>query len=179
VTDPADHIPALHPDRTALLRTLRDRVSRGMLATIAAADYGMDVEEHLAALEKIHATLEVPDELGWCPGEVPTEGRPFLIAAMLLLLAHRSREEEADIARDFARWLIEEDRVRRRWGVNDAAYVSPWGWLLGTTFHDLKHTTWRALARTILIEGRHPVGSQAALRDIGRRLTEQSSHADS
>lgn len=55
---------------TALFDWLRARVGRERLAQIAAADYGADRDKHLAALEDIVATGELPRTLGWEPHEV-------------------------------------------------------------------------------------------------------------
>ena len=55
--------------RAGLLTQVARVVHDGMLRTIAEADYGMDVEEHLAALRAIHAG-EIPVPIAWAPREV-------------------------------------------------------------------------------------------------------------
>jgi hypothetical protein len=56
--------------RDRLMVVLADLVDPGMLAEIAAADYGNDQAEHLAALQAIHSTTIVPSPLPWEPAEV-------------------------------------------------------------------------------------------------------------
>ncbi|HVV86018.1 MAG TPA: hypothetical protein VHE35_23320, partial [Kofleriaceae bacterium] len=54
----------------ALFDWLRPRVTRRMLEHIATADYGIDYDQHLAAIADLCATGLVPRRLGWNPGEV-------------------------------------------------------------------------------------------------------------
>jgi hypothetical protein len=58
------------PAERAMLDWLRPRIDGSMLEEIAEADYGMDFEAHLEALNAIHATGEIPDPLNWEPREV-------------------------------------------------------------------------------------------------------------
>lgn len=58
------------PDPDALLAWLRPRIDDDMLAEIAAADYGMDADAHLAALRRIRDSGAVLVSLGWEPKEV-------------------------------------------------------------------------------------------------------------
>lgn len=58
------------PDPNALLAWLRPRIGDDMLAEIAAADYGMDLDEHLAALRRIRDDGAVLAPMGWEPKEV-------------------------------------------------------------------------------------------------------------
>ena len=53
-----------------LLDVSRRQVDDGMLAEIAAADYGMDGDVHLAELRLIHDQGVIPAPLRWHPGEV-------------------------------------------------------------------------------------------------------------
>ncbi len=53
----------------SLFQLLAPLITEPMLATIAAADYHMDFEAHLAALRRIHAG-EIPVPLQWEPREV-------------------------------------------------------------------------------------------------------------
>ena len=63
-------LAAFPPAPGALLHLLRARVDDGMLREIARADYGMDEDEHLAALLPIRDRGEVPRAMGWEPKEV-------------------------------------------------------------------------------------------------------------
>src|SRR5436305_280319 len=58
------------PSADRLLDVARQQVDDGMLREIAAADYGRDVDIHLAALRPIRDQGIVPAPLGWHPGEV-------------------------------------------------------------------------------------------------------------
>ncbi|MCB9149664.1 MAG: hypothetical protein H6641_12960 [Caldilineaceae bacterium] len=55
--------------RAGLLEQLARFVHDGLLRAIAEADYGMNVEEHLAALRQIHAG-QIPVPIKWEPREV-------------------------------------------------------------------------------------------------------------
>jgi hypothetical protein len=55
---------------SALFDWLRERAGPKTLASIAEADYGIDFDKHLAALEDMCATGLVPRSMGWHPGEV-------------------------------------------------------------------------------------------------------------
>jgi hypothetical protein len=62
---------ALFPaSKRRLLDVTRRSIDDAMLKEIAAADYGCDLEVHLAALRPIRDRGAVPDDLGWHPGEV-------------------------------------------------------------------------------------------------------------
>lgn len=61
---------AFPPDADALLQLARAHVDDAMLREIAAADYGMQADEHLAALRVIRDTGAVPAPMGWVPQEV-------------------------------------------------------------------------------------------------------------
>ena len=52
-----------------LLEVARRQVDDGMLAEIAAADYGMDTNAHLAELRPIRNQGVVPTPMRWRPGE--------------------------------------------------------------------------------------------------------------
>lgn len=60
----------LPADAAPLMQALADRVDDGMLREIAEADYGRDVEAHLAALRGIRDSGRVPHPLPWEPREV-------------------------------------------------------------------------------------------------------------
>jgi hypothetical protein len=60
----------LNPAPDALLNALSEEVDDGMLMEIAAADYGMETEEHLAQLYRIRDSHEIPAPMGWNPREV-------------------------------------------------------------------------------------------------------------
>lgn len=81
---------------SALFDWLCDRITPTSLSRIAEADYGLEKDDHLAALESICRTRLVPFELAWCPHEVlaltrwgSREGDPVerAFACVLLLLA--------------------------------------------------------------------------------------------
>ena len=63
-------MPGWDASPAPLFDWLRARISRDALAEIAAADYGNDVDEHLAALLDIQASGLVPQRFAWHPGEV-------------------------------------------------------------------------------------------------------------
>lgn len=58
------------PDPQALLRALSRHIDDAMIAEIAAADYGRDIEEHLIPLRAIRDHGEIPSPLQWEPKEV-------------------------------------------------------------------------------------------------------------
>jgi hypothetical protein len=58
------------PEPEGLLREISLHVDDEMLKEIAAADYGQDVERHLAALRPIHDTSMFPPDMYWYPTEV-------------------------------------------------------------------------------------------------------------
>lgn len=58
------------PDPDALLLWLRPCITDDMLAEIAAADYGMDYDAHLVALQRIRDEGVVFAPMGWEPKEV-------------------------------------------------------------------------------------------------------------
>lgn len=59
----------LEPDDNPLLTLIFNRVDDSMLVEIAKADYGDDVDIHLAALHQIRAN-KIPIPMQWHPGEV-------------------------------------------------------------------------------------------------------------
>jgi hypothetical protein len=67
---PPDLLHAFPPSPNALLDLLRARIDDSMLLEIARADYGMDADEHLAAVRAIRDTGAVPAPMGWVPQEV-------------------------------------------------------------------------------------------------------------
>lgn len=91
------------------------------------------------------------------------EDRPFLAFGILLLAAYLERsEEKGPWLRELAEWVEAEEE---RWRPHAA-----WeGWLLGLTFHDLRHSAWRAAARRILLEPAqpHPAAADEELRLLG------------
>jgi hypothetical protein len=62
-------IERLEPADNPLLTLIFDRVDDSMLLEIAKADYGDDVDIHLAALHQIRAN-NIPIPMQWHPGEV-------------------------------------------------------------------------------------------------------------
>ena len=69
------HIPpallrAFPPCDHLLLDVARKEIDDGMLREIAQADYGMDADKHLAALQQIRLRGDVSDVGTWHPGEV-------------------------------------------------------------------------------------------------------------
>ncbi|HLJ56878.1 MAG TPA: hypothetical protein VKT77_17695 [Chthonomonadaceae bacterium] len=58
------------PSGGALLDWLRARVTNCMLREIADADYGVDYDDHLAALKSIRGGSPIPVPFAWCPREV-------------------------------------------------------------------------------------------------------------
>jgi hypothetical protein len=60
----------LDPESEGLLREISKHVDDDALARIAAADYGMGLEEHLVALRQIRDTGRFPQEMYWYPAEV-------------------------------------------------------------------------------------------------------------
>jgi hypothetical protein len=58
------------PSPSALLDLIRSNIAQASLETIAAADYGMDFADHLAALTAIKDTGLVSTPTPWVPGEV-------------------------------------------------------------------------------------------------------------
>lgn len=60
----------VRPETPELFDFLRARVTPANLRAVAAADYGMDEDEHFAALEMICTTGLVPPSLPWQPHEV-------------------------------------------------------------------------------------------------------------
>jgi hypothetical protein len=66
----ADLIDALNPGADALLRAISAHITDDMLDEIARADYGEEVESHLAALLPIRDEARFIVPMQWCPGEV-------------------------------------------------------------------------------------------------------------
>lgn len=58
------------PEPDSLLRALSPHITDDMLAEIAAADYGEEVECHLSKLRLIRDTATPPMKMEWCPTEV-------------------------------------------------------------------------------------------------------------
>lgn len=58
------------PSPSALLDLIRSNITQPSLETIAAADYGMEFPDHLAALTAITDTGLVSTPTAWVPGEV-------------------------------------------------------------------------------------------------------------
>ncbi|MGA7887405.1 MAG: hypothetical protein WCA44_16820 [Acidobacteriaceae bacterium] len=103
-------LESLQPDRDQLLSEISKHITDDMLAEIALADYGLDQEQHLAALRRLRDTgtfvkpmhmypcevLELtrnsqPDDPEWRPGDTGVCGhwmRAFASAALL-----RARED--------------------------------------------------------------------------------------
>src|SRR5260221_13417688 len=63
-------VTAFPPSNRLLLDVSRQQIDDGMLAEIAAADYGIDADRHLASLRPIRDTGVVPQFIGWHPAEV-------------------------------------------------------------------------------------------------------------
>jgi hypothetical protein len=70
MTVPPCLLTAFPPSNRLLLDVSRRQIDDGMLDEIAAADYGIDADRHLAALRPIRDTGTVPQPMGWHPGEV-------------------------------------------------------------------------------------------------------------
>ncbi len=58
------------PDADRLLRLVSPNIDDGMLREIAAADYGLDIDENLAPLQRLRDEGVIPAPLGWEPREV-------------------------------------------------------------------------------------------------------------
>lgn len=58
------------PDADAVVRRLCSHVTEAHLATIAAADYGMDQPQHLTKLQAIRLARKALPVDGWHPSEV-------------------------------------------------------------------------------------------------------------
>jgi hypothetical protein len=65
-----NHFSSIEASESGLLDWLRPVISRKMLEEIAANDYGEEVSEHLAAIERQLSDAPVTGLLGWCPREV-------------------------------------------------------------------------------------------------------------
>jgi len=65
-----DLLKQFDPEPDGLLRRVSGHVSDEMLECISMADYGEDMECHLAALREIRDTNVFPKEMHWCPAEV-------------------------------------------------------------------------------------------------------------
>lgn len=70
----ADGLPAcprvLASDADALVRLVSERIDDGMLREIAGADYGRDIDQHLAPLLGLRDFGTIPRPLQWEPREV-------------------------------------------------------------------------------------------------------------
>jgi hypothetical protein len=66
LTNPLQRLEPIH---NPLLALIFEHVDDSMLLKIAQADYGKDVEIHLAALDQIRAN-NIPFPIQWHPGEV-------------------------------------------------------------------------------------------------------------
>src|SRR5579864_1954066 len=65
-----DFLQSLQPDEDSLLSELSKRISDGMLAQIAQADYGQDQEQHLAQLRLLRDKRIFVEPMHWYPCEV-------------------------------------------------------------------------------------------------------------
>ncbi|MBS1805742.1 MAG: hypothetical protein JST28_20565 [Acidobacteria bacterium] len=65
-----DLLNRFEPDGDVLLRAISAHVTDEMLECISTADYGCDVDAHMAALEQLRDTGVLPDSPGWVPMEV-------------------------------------------------------------------------------------------------------------
>jgi hypothetical protein len=65
-----DPFAAFEPNADELLRRVARHIDARMLDEIAAADYGRDVKEHLAHLQRIHAEGSFAVPMRWHPQEV-------------------------------------------------------------------------------------------------------------
>jgi hypothetical protein len=68
--DLPNHFSSVKTSESELLDWLRPVISRKMLEEIAANDYGEEVSEHLAAIERQISDAPVTGLLGWCPREM-------------------------------------------------------------------------------------------------------------
>ncbi|HEY9695218.1 MAG TPA: hypothetical protein V6D15_23700 [Oculatellaceae cyanobacterium] len=90
--------------------------------------------------------------LAWCVEQVPhydTE-RPFYVMGILLLevfLAH-GKDTENESLLLLGDWVMDEEAKARS---NDDLHFSS-DWLLGLTYYDIRHNTWKILTRQILLE---------------------------
>lgn len=69
-SDPETPPATVPPDPDALLRALGAMLDEADLRAIAEADWGQDVERHLAALRPMAHCGVMPSPLEWCPREV-------------------------------------------------------------------------------------------------------------
>jgi hypothetical protein len=58
------------PEPNGLLRAISGHITDDMLLWIASSDYGLRVDEHLAALRQVRDTGTFPEPMHWCPAEV-------------------------------------------------------------------------------------------------------------
>lgn len=65
-----DLLNQFEPEPDGLLCEISKHVSDDMLEVIAAADYGMDIEKHMAALRSIRDEGMFPSKMYWYPAEV-------------------------------------------------------------------------------------------------------------
>jgi hypothetical protein len=65
-----EFLKRFEPESEGLLRSISSHISDAMLRKIAEADYGEDVDEHLAALKGIRDPGVFREPFGWCPAEV-------------------------------------------------------------------------------------------------------------
>lgn len=65
-----DLLDLLHPSELVLRDWVAPQLDASMLKEIAQADYGVDVDEHLYALEELRSAGRLPEELDWRPQEV-------------------------------------------------------------------------------------------------------------
>lgn len=66
----AELLLRFEPEGEGLLREISRHIDDHMLTSIASADYGRDVDQHLAALRQIRDTGTFPPKMYWFPAEV-------------------------------------------------------------------------------------------------------------
>jgi hypothetical protein len=66
----AELLSQFEPESEGLLREISAHTSDRMLQTIAEADYGQDIDKHLAALLQVRDAGVFPKDMHWFPGEV-------------------------------------------------------------------------------------------------------------
>jgi hypothetical protein len=67
---PPPFLAAFKPDQTGLFKIIARHVDDAMLREIAAADYGQDIEQHLAPLRTLRDGGMPPEPRSWYPDEV-------------------------------------------------------------------------------------------------------------
>lgn len=118
--DPTIEIPAwlrqrFAPERSAAVKYFRRLIDKGMLREIAEADYGLEADEHLAALDPIWRGAEFedlhywhpmevlelmrwsePESPNWKPGSTGNRGHKIRAFCCAVLLAARNHEPEKE-----------------------------------------------------------------------------------